>query len=146
MVVCMTETTLGAVLLSWMQRQRLTPTALADLAGVTRRTVYNIRDDEGKASVETLWKLACGLATTTDGRIDQLVYADVFPSLLEAGGYPRDIAQVVRVSLEDELLRRVRDPIRVRQLMDFLDDYHAKPLDERDAFDQVLKLKTRDDR
>ncbi len=146
MVVCMTETSLGAVLVSWMHRLRLTPTVLADLAGVTRRTVYNIRDDEGKASVETLFKVARGLSTTSDGRIDELIYADVYPSLLEAGGYPRELAQVVRVDLEDELMRRVRDREKVRQLMEYLDDYTSMPLDKRDALDQVLRLKSQDPR
>lgn len=143
MVVCMADTRLGTLLTEWIDRRRLTPTTLADLAGVTRRTVYNVLDT-GRASVQTVWKLACALAIDPyTSRPNEIDYAKIFPALLDAAGYPSEIARVIRVDLGDELTSRLRDPEKTQQLLDFLDNYASLPPDEREWFDRALRLKGR---
>jgi transcriptional regulator with XRE-family HTH domain len=144
-VVCMAEieTALGTVLRGWMQRQRLTPVQLAALAEVTRRTVYNVLENNGRAEIATLWKLACGLSKDPyTGESDTLVYAEAFPDLLEAAGYPRALAGVIRIDMRDELARQMRDARKVDALLDFLRRYHTLPPGERDAFDRLIGFKS----
>lgn len=142
MVVCMAETALSTALTGWMQKQHLNPTEVADLSGLSRRTVYNLLDGS-RAEVKTLWKLASALATHPHTRVrDEIVYGEVFPDLLVAGGYPADIARIVRIDLEDELTHRLRDSERARQTLAFLDAYPTLPIAQREAFDRLVKVKT----
>lgn len=147
MVVCMAEieTPLGIALDGWMKRQRLNPVQLATLADVTRRTVYNVLDGRSRPEVETVWKLACGLAKDPHTReSDTLVYADAFPDLLEAAGYPRDIAGVIRIDMRDEVVRQLRDTRKAEALLDFLKNYHRKSAEERDFFERAIGFKLED--
>lgn len=143
MVVCMPDidTALGVSLRGWMQRQRLTAVQLATLSEVTRRTVYNVLEN-GRAEIETIWKLACGLARDPySGESDTLVYAEAFGDLLEAGGYPRALAGVIRIDSRDEMNRQMRDPRKVDALLAFLRRYHTLSAGERDAFERVIGFK-----
>lgn len=143
MVVCMPEieTALGISLRSWMQRQRLNPAQVATLADVTRRTVYNVLEN-GRAEIETIWKLACGLAKDPySGESDTLAYAEAFGDLLEAAGYPRALAGVIRIDMRDEMTRQMRDARKVDALLAYLRRYHTLPPAERDAFDRAIGFK-----
>jgi hypothetical protein len=115
----------------WLQRTRLEKAVVARQGGLSRGTLYYILDGS-PAEPDTLRKVARGLATDPFSKaFDPHLYADAIEELFAAAGYALPPNEVVRISLEDEVERLVRNRATAEQIVKVLEKFPELSTDKR---------------
>jgi hypothetical protein len=123
--------TLAEALDGWIADQRLRVADVARSGGLSRQTVYNIRDGE-LVSPETVRKLARGVATDPrTGVLDRSLYGMALSELFLAAGFKPPEDEVVTVSLEDQITRLVGRRATAEQIARALELYPELSQDKR---------------
>lgn len=131
--------TLADVLDQWLADQRLSIAELARMAGVGRPTIYKMRSGE-RPSVETLRKIARGLATTPrSGQFDADAYSLAARDLFAAAGYEQP-PEVHTVPVEEEIARMVKSRATAEQIVEVLRRYPSLNRDKRLLLEAAIRI------
>lgn len=140
MLLVAERTELGDLIEDWIvDRQRLTKTAVAKMAGFTRQTLENIQKGASTRRT-TLRSLVKAIATDPrTGELDAVVYLEALTEIFEKAGFEPEPDDVVMLDLKDEVRRRVRDRDAVAVIVQSIDKYPTWTAGKRRAFINTLR-------
>lgn len=130
------------------ERAGMSRKVLADLSRLSPGTIQLIESGQTEQpDPDTLRRLSVGLATIrAAGRVDEQAAKNLYDSLMSLAGYsmpPSEAAQD-RLSLKDQVQRKVKDPELADRLLAAIDKAESDPPSHRRSLRAVLDLYLQD--